>query len=58
MLRTGDLQISLYADETLEIRDGQAIYVQMTPKETADFLRWIDTRDKAAIHPGYNTNPK
>jgi hypothetical protein len=47
MLRTGDLQISLYADETLEIRDGQAIYAHLTPSETADFLRWIDARAKS-----------
>lgn len=47
MLRTGDLQISLYTDETLEIRDGQAIYAHLTASETADFLRWIDARDKS-----------
>ena len=46
MLETGDLQISLYTDETLEIRDGQAIYAHLTKEETADFLKWIDARDK------------
>lgn len=48
LLKTGDLRISLYTDETLEIRDGQTIYAHLTAAETADFLRWIDARDK---HP-------
>lgn len=48
LLRTGDLRISLCADGTLEIRDGQTIYVQLPPPETADLLRWIDARDRPA----------
>ena len=46
MLKIGDLQVSLYVGETLEFRDGQTIYVQLTPSETAAFLKWIDGRDK------------
>jgi hypothetical protein len=52
MLRTGDLQMSLYAGDTLEIRDGQTIYAHLTPSETADFLRWIDARDKSPNEKG------
>lgn len=54
LLETGDLRISLYAGErgeTIEIRDGQTIYVHLTGTETADFLKWIDGRDR-------DVNPK
>jgi len=44
LLELGDLQISLYADDTLEIRDGQVVYVHLTKEETEAFLQWLDSR--------------
>ena len=46
MLRTSDLQFSLYADGTFEIRDGGAVYVHLTPEETSAMLTWLDARER------------
>lgn len=45
MLRTSELQFSLYSDGTFEIRDGGSVYVHLTEDETTQMLNWLDGRN-------------
>ncbi len=44
MLAAGDLQYSLYADGTFEIRDSDTLYTRLTAAETTALLAWLDAR--------------
>ncbi len=46
MLAAGDMQYSLYADGTFEIRDSGAIYAHLTAAETTAMLAWLDARPR------------
>lgn len=45
MLETHGLQISFYVGDTLEIRDGQQIYIHLDADQTRDLLNWLDHRE-------------
>ena len=53
-LNTGDLDICLHQDGTLEISDGTEVLVHMTEEETSKFLRWIDGRNRAVSPTSVN----